>query len=402
MPGEKNQLRVLMTADTIGGVWTFALDLIEALRPAGVSFGLATMGERLTPPQRRSIQALKNVELFESNYRLEWMNNPWEEVDQAGEWLLELAADFKPHLIHLNGYVHAALGWDVPVLITAHSCVFSWFDRVLGCSPPPAEWDVYHRRVSEGLAAASFVTAPSAAMLADLAHHYVDVRYKARAIYNGRSFDLFRSGSKKPIVLTAGRLWDKAKNIDVLEKAAPEVAWPIHVAGECRHPDGGETRFSNLRALGQLTPDQFAGQLSAAAIYALPAKYEPFGLSALEAGLSGCALVLSDIPSLREVWGDNALFLPPEDPACWANTLNRLAGDPVWRQVLADRAFAHSRKYAPRRMGRNYLSAYHAIVEPNVTSNENSPLLPLASFGLESWKRALSSRLHQRAQRPRP
>ncbi len=32
----------------------------------------------------------------------------------------------------------------------------------------------------------------------------------------------------------------------------------------------------------------------------LPARYEPFGLSVLEAALSGCALVLGDIPSLRE------------------------------------------------------------------------------------------------------
>jgi glycogen synthase len=50
-----------------------------------------------------------------------------------------------------------------------------------------------------------------------------------------------------------------------------------------------------------------------ASIYALPARYEPFGLSALEAALSGCALILGDIPSLREVWLEAAPYVSPDD-----------------------------------------------------------------------------------------
>ena len=58
--------------------------------------------------------------------------------------------------------------------------------------------------------------------------------------------------------------------------------------------------------------------LRRATIFALPARYEPFGLSALEAGLAGCALVLGDIP-MREVWHDAAMFVPPEQPAALEN-----------------------------------------------------------------------------------
>lgn len=76
-----------------------------------------------------------------------------------------------------------------------------------------------------------------------------------------------------------------------------------------------------------------------AAIYALPARYEPFGLSALEAGLSGCALVLGDIPSLREIWGDAALFVPPDDAALHA-VLMELIGDAAQREQLGWRARA--------------------------------------------------------------
>ena len=39
-------MRVLMTADTVGGVWTYALELAGALAPLGVDITLATMSPR--------------------------------------------------------------------------------------------------------------------------------------------------------------------------------------------------------------------------------------------------------------------------------------------------------------------------------------------------------------------
>ena len=68
------------------------------------------------------------------------------------------------------------------------------------------------------------------------------------------------------------------------------------------HPQGGVAALPLLEALGKLPAAEMKLWFAHAAIYCLPARYEPFGLSVLEAGLSGCALVLGDIPSLREIW----------------------------------------------------------------------------------------------------
>ena len=96
------------------------------------------------------------------------------------------------------------------------------------------------------------------------------------------------------------------------------------VAGDGRHPEGGGAgELENLRHLGRLAPADLASWLGRAAIYALPARYEPFGLSILEAALAGCALVLGDIDSLRELWDGCALFVPPEDDDALAEALNR-------------------------------------------------------------------------------
>lgn len=386
-----------MTADSIGGVWTFSLDLIHALRDEGVQFALATMGRKLTPAQRATVEELENVSLYESELKLEWMEDPWDDVDRAAEWLLEIASDFRPDLVHLNGYAHAALPWECPVLVAAHSCVYSWFTAVKGLPPPRDPWKIYHRYVREGLKAASMVTAPTQAMLDALNIHYGDTFPTGEAIFNGRSQGHFRSAFSEEIVLTAGRLWDEAKNIRILEDAAAQIEWPILVAGEREHPDGGSVSFSDLQHLGLLCPDAFADQLARASIYALPARYEPFGLSALEAGLSGCALVLGDIPSLREVWGDAALFVAPDDAAAWTEALQELVSNAPLRETFARRARERAQKFTPERMAEGYLRAYRSILNTENNTYENRSFLPFTPVGLESRKRPLSARLRHRA-----
>src|SRR3546814_4918927 len=74
-----------------------------------------------------------------------------------------------------------------------------------------------------------------------------------------------------------------------------------------------------------------AGWLGRATFFALPARYEPFGLAVLEAALSGCALVLGDIPTLRELWDGVAAFVPPGDIEALEDVLTQLIADPDLR-----------------------------------------------------------------------
>lgn len=379
-----------MTADTIGGVWTFSIDLMRGMADAGVEFALATMGAPVTRTQRKEVSELGAVRLYESSFKLEWMNDPWVEVDQGGDWLLQIAEEFQPDLIHLNGYAHGRLPWSRPVLIAAHSCVYSWFAAVRG-NPPPGEWREYRERVREGLSAASVITAPTRAMLGTLADHYGTGLPVGPAIPNGRDPALFHPHEKGEFILTAGRAWDEAKNIALLDEAAPHLAWPVRIAGESRHPNGGRASFDRIEQLGMLTPAAFAGQLAAAPIYAHPARYEPFGLTPLEAALSGCALVLADIPSLREVWGDAALFVSPDDAAGWITACRELIQNPGHRRDLATRASKRGRTFTVEKMAEGYLRAYRSILISKDKANESHPLLSFSPFRLEPRKRSFPS-----------
>jgi len=353
-------MKVLMTADTVGGVWTYSLQLASALQEHSVRVTLATMGAPLTPAQYEEARQIPSLQVFESNFKLEWMEDPWDDVAKASEWLLSLEAETGPDVIHLNGYAHGGLPWDAPVLMVGHSCVLSWWEAVKG-EPAPLTWQQYHAEVRRGLQAADMVVAPSRAMLDSLQRHYGPLP-RARVIYNALDGAPFKPTSKAEVIMTAGRLWDEGKNVMALERVAPYLAWPVYVAGDNQHPDGGRMELSNLRLLGKLNSKEMAQRLNEAAIYCLPARYEPFGLSVLEAGLASCALVLGDIPSLREIWGEAAIFVPPDDQHALRTALQSLIEDEQQRKAMADKAHERARELTPRRMAAAYLEAYHDLM----------------------------------------
>jgi glycosyltransferase involved in cell wall biosynthesis len=112
-----------------------------------------------------------------------------------------------------------------------------------------------------------------------------------------------------------------------------------------------------------LSPSDLASWLARAAIYALPARYEPFGLSALEAALSGCALVLGDISSLRENWDGAAVFVPPDDHNRLEAALRRLMEHGEQRESFALLAANRAREFTQSRMVSDYLNVYSIAFE---------------------------------------
>jgi len=207
--------------------------------------------------------------------------------------------------------------------------------------------------------------APTRAMLDEVVRCYGPIA-RGSVIPNGRDPARFRPAEKEPFVLAAGRVWDEAKNVAALGSVAHLLSWPVRVAGSDHHPDGTRRPTPGIEVLGVLSPADLAAVLGRASIYALPARYEPFGLSILEAALSGCALLLGDIPSLRELWEGAAVFVNPDDTEqlCFAlRTLVRGAG---LRRAMAERARARAASLTPARMAAGYLALYGELCRAEV------------------------------------
>lgn len=353
--------RILMTADAVGGVWDYALQLAEGLGARGTEVTLATMGPRPRDDQRAAAGAIPALDLLESEYRLEWADQPWDDVARAGTWLLDLEARVQPDVVHLNGYAHGSLPWRAPAVVVAHSCVCSWWNAVRG-GDATEEWDGYRRAVREGLYAASAVIAPSSAMLRALSAHYGAI--DGTVVPNGRDAAQFQTGPKQPLVLSAGRLWDEAKNVAALASIADRLPWRVALAGDAQGTPQDGIRTDPVDILGRLPSAELRDWMARAAIYVMPARYEPFGLSVLEAGLSACALVLGDIPSLREHWDGAAVFVPPDDREALCGTIQRLIDNPAQRAELGRRARARGGEFTVERMVDGYERLYGALAAP--------------------------------------
>jgi glycogen(starch) synthase len=339
--------RVLMTADAVGGVWTYALELTRALSAARIATTLVTMGP---PPDRDRLTAalaIEGVEVIPTNFALEWMDGGSADADAAAEWLLALEGRVRPSLVHLNGYSFGSLPWRAPVVVVGHSCVVSWNDAVGG--GVDAEWLArYRAAVTRGVRAADWVVAPTAAMLQTLQRLYGPLQC-ASVISNGRDPATCRPLEKQPLVVAAGRLWDRAKNIDAVKAIEDRLSWPVCIAGD------------TAVGRGRLPERDLLALLGRASILAAPARYEPFGLLPLEAALCGCALVLGDIASLREIWEDAALYVNPDNTESLRASIEGLIAEPDRLERLASAARARALRFTTAAMGQQYLSLFRAL-----------------------------------------
>ena len=356
-------MRVLMTADTVGGVWTFAHELASGLLERDCCVLLVSFGRTPSASQRKECDGLKrrfgrHFRYVASEIALEWMDDN-AEVFELGAALLEHeAAGFAPDILQSNQFCYGAVEMDVARVVTAHSDVFSW---AKACRKEPlgdTPWlRNYVAQVQAGLAAADVVTAPTEWMLNAVEENFV-LPNRRRVIPNGRAVPPSFNRPRELRAVTAGRLWDAAKGISLLEHVASPI--PIAIAGESEFQTAhGMESVGSARLLGQLSQLEIMELFRDSAIYICPSVYEPFGLSALEAARCGCAVVARDIPSLREVWGDAALFFDSSESL--SGILGQLAGDPHLLTAARRRSFERSLTFSRERMVEKYLMLFERV-----------------------------------------
>lgn len=351
--------RILMTCDAVGGVWRYAVDLAGALKERGTDVVLAVLGPPPTLEQRREAQAVAT--LVDVDLPLDWMVDDPDALAAVPARLAALAAQHDVDLVHLNLPSQAAgFPRGLPVLVVSHSCAVTWFATVRGTDVPPG-W-AWQREINErGFARADHIVAPSRSHAELLCQTYgvlpgVTVVANASAVPAG-------TGTGDRYVFAVGRWWDDGKNGRVLDAAAPMIRWPVVMVG-ANAANGQRVDITNALFRGELPHDRSMALMRRAAIVVSPSLYEPFGLAALEAARSGCALVLADIPTYRELWDGCALFFKPHDAADLARQVNRLILDERLRLQLVASAKREAGRYSLDNQALAYCRLYAAMCGP--------------------------------------
>jgi len=355
-------MRVLVTTDTVGGVWSFTCELAGGMLELGVEVVLVSVGPAPNVDQQhwteRMVDEWGRRFQFESlDAPLEWMPNNEFALSGASDALVCISKELGVDLLHSNQFCFAALNLDMPKVVTAHSDVLSWGKA---CRPDGLEDSEWLRRyrglVQCGLLATDVLVAPTQWMLDALKEKF-RLRGDARIIPNGRQVTTLPEGPRQMQAVTAGRLWDEAKNIDLLYEVNSPL--PLIVAGDSFSvgvPDGA----SHVKMLGRLSETDLLGVFQRSEMYVCSSRYEPFGLAPLEAALCGCAVLANCIPSLHEVWEDGALYF--DNASSLSKLLVRLHSDSELLSGAKRRSFERAQKYSRERMTASYVSVYKTVL----------------------------------------
>lgn len=351
--------RLLMTVDAVGGVWTYATELAAGLGPLGYDVTLAVLGPAPTAAQRDVVAGIGHATLLETGLPLDWLAADAATVVAGGGAVAAIADAVQADIVHLNQPALAAARPQAPTVAVVHSCVETWWQALRGGdTPPDLAWQT--RLVARGLAAADAVVCPTAAFAAAVQRTYA-LPCPPIAVHNGRTPPAGTPPAMRDFAFTAGRLWDTGKNVATLDRAAARLNVPFEAAGPLVGPNGERIAFAHLHALGHLDEAAVAACLAVRPVFVSAARYEPFGLAVLEAALAGCALVLADIPTFRELWDGAATFVDVDDAAGFAEAVEASLGDPAARLRHGDLARRRAGRFTPHRMAAGMAAIYDRL-----------------------------------------
>jgi glycosyltransferase involved in cell wall biosynthesis len=338
-------LRVLLTTDAVGGVWRYSLTLAQEWAASGVAVELAVLGPEPNPVQTAEAQAVPGLVLHRLRLDLDWTTPDPASLDRIARRLARLAEERAVASVHLHA--PALVGdarWQAPVVAVLHSCLLTWW-QTMRSGPPPDDFAWRIDATAAGIARADHVVAPSRAFRDAIRDAYGS-NQSIDAIHNGRAplpAPAVPAAARPRTMLAAGRFWDEGKDVATLDAAARLLDAPVRAAGSFRGPNGQETTAPALHRLGSLDEPALARAFGMARAFISTARYEPFGLAVLEAAQAGMALVLTDIPSFRELWNDAALFVAPGDAAGFAAAAAHALDNP---EPLARAARARADRYS--------------------------------------------------------
>jgi glycosyltransferase involved in cell wall biosynthesis len=351
---------VLMTADAVGGVLPYALDLAGGLAARGVETTLVLLGPPPDAAQKLAMSRVPGLQPMQTDLPLDWLASDGDAARRAAAAIAGIAGRRDVALVHLNTPSLACADYGVPVVSMLHSCLASWWASVRG-GPMPDDFRWRTELISRGIACSDALVCPSAALAGEVERIY---GRRPRVVHNGRAAPPNeRAEGAGAFAFTAGRLWDEGKGIATLETAAARTDLPILAAGPVEGPNGARIALRELQALGSIRSSEIRALLARQPIYVSTALYEPFGLAVLEAAQAGCALVLSDIATFRELWDGAALFVPPGDGEGFARALTGLRTDRAQRTRLGAAARERAGRYTVEGMAARMIEIYAGVAK---------------------------------------
>ena len=348
-----------------GGAETHIDLIIEGLRTAGHRVEVITRaGARIDrfPPGVRVHTVTSNLGEDDNSYT-DWRVYPHTMLFMVKVWL---------KLVHLRV---RGRKFDVVSTHFATEAIVSWFwQRLTGASSV---------HVLEGYTSLEARWAKRSTKAIAISEHdarecerehgflppVIDIGLPDRVLASFESIRKARRTLTVPVVLMVARL-DHRKGVDVLLRAMREivdagVAIRAVVVGEGIERARLQATIENLELgehvelIGSVDQDRLCRLWTEASFFALPTRYEGFGIVLIEAMAAGLPIVTTTVGAVPDVVGEAAVLVPPDSPHACAEAILMLSRNPVMARSLADAAVARvSTRYRWAELGPQYAAVY--------------------------------------------
>ena len=323
-------LRVLATTNGAGGTWQYSLGLARGLSRIGVDTLLAVLGPEPSAAQAMAADAIEGLELVGTGLALAGAADGAGSLRATGDELAELAIAHGADLVQLGTPAIAAQSrFPVPIVAVHHRCAATWWEAAHGTALPP-EFAPRSELIRAGLEAAHIVVTPTAAFGAATQRVY-GLPEPPRTVHHGLT----------PLPV---------------QRSPHDVAVAVPLEG----PNGVGVMFDNVHSLD--TVDEAAP--GDRPVFVSTALYEPFGFAVLEAAASGCPLILSDIPTFRELWDGVAVFVDPRDEQGFTRAIADLVADAFGRAAMGRAARQRAALYTADAMAAQMAAIYRSLLPP--------------------------------------
>lgn len=182
----------------------------------------------------------------------------------------------------------------------------------------------------------------------------------------------------RSFVLALGHL-EARKNLATLVRASVLPEWPRGVPLVLAGRNGGSENElrrtvdrlgADVLFLGAVSDPQKWGLLRDAAVVAVPSLVEGFGIVAVEGGLVGTPVLVSDRTSLPEIYGIPAMVIPADSPQRWANAVGELVSGANWASGLIAQQGPVAEGYLPAAVVERLVAIYRELLERRGADDE--------------------------------
>jgi len=180
--------------------------------------------------------------------------------------------------------------------------------------------------------------------------------------------DLFMSTyDVKNFTLFVGDASARRKNVLSLLQQHTASDRPLVIIGkfdqgnysrQCLNIINGRENVHNLGPLDHNNP-MLASAYAAADVFTLPSQFETPGIAALEAALTGCKIAITNVGGTREIFGNDAEYIDPQNSKTIMQAIRR-AHDKPKDEELKNRILEN---YTWKVTGAQTLNAYRRIID---------------------------------------